>query len=42
MFLKLKEKLRVCCFEDIEEMKEAVMNTLDILTLEDYKGTFKK
>lgn len=27
-----------CLFEDVEEMKEVVKNTLDTFTFEDYKG----
>ncbi|KAK3875782.1 hypothetical protein Pcinc_019361 [Petrolisthes cinctipes] len=42
MFPKLKEKLRVCRFEGVEEMKEAVMSILDTFTLEEYKVAFKK
>ena len=37
LFPKLKEKLRSCRYETIEEMKEAVT-----LTLEDFHGAFQK
>ena len=40
--LKLKENLRVCRYETIEEMKEAVMKVIDTLTLEDFHGAFEK
>ncbi|KAK3852091.1 hypothetical protein Pcinc_041307 [Petrolisthes cinctipes] len=39
MFLKLKDRLRGCHFDNVKEMKEAVLYTF---TLEDYKGAFKK
>ena len=35
-------KLTGCCYETIEEMKEAVMKVIDTLTLEDLHGTFQK
>ena len=35
-------KLRGCCYETIEEMKEAVMKVIDTLTQEDFHGAFKK
>ena len=35
-------KLRGCCFETIEEMKEAVMKIIETLTQEDFPGTFQK
>ena len=35
-------KLRGCCYETIEEMKEAVMKVIDMLTQEDFYGTFQK
>ena len=35
-------KLRVCHYETIEEMKEAVMNIIDTLTQEDFHGAFQK
>ena len=33
-------KLRGCCYEIIEEMKEAVMKVIDTLTQEDFHGAF--
>ena len=42
LFPKLKEKLRGCYYETIEEMKEAVMKVIDTLTQEDFHGTFQK
>ena len=41
-FPKLKEKLRGCRYETIEEMKEAVMKVIDTLTYEDFHGAFQK
>ena len=38
---KLKEKLRVCHYETIEEMKEAVTKVIDTLTQEDFSGAFQ-
>ena len=35
-------KLRGCCYEKIEEMKEAVMKVIDMLTQEDVHGAFQK
>ena len=35
-------KLRGCCYERIEEMKEAVMKVIDTLTQEDFYGAFQK
>ena len=35
-------KLRGCPYETIEEMKEAVMKVIDMLTLEDFDGAFQK
>ena len=35
-------KLRGCCYETIEEMKEAVMKVIDTLTQEDFDGVFQK
>ena len=35
-------KLRVCRYETIEEMKEAVMKVIDTLTQEDFHGAFQK
>ena len=42
LFPKLKEKLRGCRYETIEEMKEAVTKVIDTLTQEDFHGTFQK
>ena len=42
LFPKLKEKLRGCRNETIEEMKEAVTKVIDTLTLEDFHGAFQK
>ena len=42
LFPKLKEKLRGCCYETIEEMKEAVTKVIDTLTQEDFHGAFQK
>ena len=42
LFTKLKEKLRGCCYETIEEMKEAVTAVIDKLTQEDLYGAFQK
>ena len=38
LFPKLKEKLRGCRYETIEEMKEAVTKVIDTLTQEDFHG----
>ena len=35
-------KLRCCCYETIEEMKEAVTKVIDTLTQEDFYGAFEK
>ena len=35
-------KLRGCCFETIEEMKEAVTKVIDTLAQEDFHGAFEK
>ena len=35
-------KLRGCCYETIEEMKEAVTKVIDILTQENFHGAFQK
>ena len=35
-------KLRGCCYETIEEMKEAVMKVIDMLKQEDFHGAFQK
>ena len=42
LFPKLKEKLRGCRYETIEEMKEAVAKVIDMLTQEDFHGAFQK
>ena len=42
LFPKLKEKLRCCRYEKIEEMKEAVTKVTDMLTKEDFHGVFQK
>ena len=42
LFPKLKEKLRGCRYETIEEMKEAVTKVIDTLTQEDFHGAFQK
>ena len=42
LFPKLKEKLRGCCYETIEEMKEAVTKVIDTLTQEDFHGALQK
>ena len=42
LFPKLKEKLRGCRYETIEEMKEAVMKVINALTQEDFHGAFQK
>ena len=35
-------KLRGCCYETSEEMKEAVTTVIDTLTQEDFHGAFEK
>ena len=42
LFPKLKEKLRGCRYETIEEMKEAVTKVIDTLTQEDFHAAFEK
>ena len=42
LFPKLKEKLRDCRYETIEEMKEAVTKVIDTLTQKDFHGAFQK
>ena len=42
LFPKLKEKLRGCRYETIEEMKEAVTKVIDTLTQEDIHGALQK
>ena len=38
----LFSKLRGCCYETIEEMKEVVMKVIDTLTQDDFHGAFQK
>ena len=38
----LFSKFTGCCYETIEEMKEAVMKVIDTLTQEDFDGAFQK
>ena len=38
----LFSKLRGCCYETIEEMEEAVMKVINMLTQEDLHGAFQK
>ena len=38
----LFSKLRGCCYETTEELKEAVMKVIDTLTQEDFYGAFQK
>ena len=40
LFPKLKEKVRGCHYETIEEMKEAVTKVIDMLKQEGFHGTF--
>ena len=42
LFPKLKENLKGCCYETIEEMKEAVTKVIDMLTQEEFHGAFQK
>ena len=42
LFPKLKEKLRGCHYETIDEMKEAVTKVIDTLIQEDFRGAFHK
>ena len=42
LFPKLKEKLRGCRYESIEEMKEAVTKVIDTVTQEDIHAAFQK
>ena len=41
LFPKLKEKLRGCRYETIEEMKETVMKVIEKLTQEDFHGALQ-
>ena len=40
LFPKLKENLRGCRYEIVEEMKEAVTKVIDTLTQEDFHEAF--
>ena len=42
LFHKLKENLRGCRYETIEEMKEVVTKVIDTVTQEDFHGAFQK
>ena len=42
LFPKLKEKLKGCRYETIEEMKEPVTKVIDTLTQEDFDRAFQK
>ena len=42
LFPKIKQKLRGCRYETIEEMKVAVTRVIDTLTQEDFHGAFQK
>ena len=42
LFTKLKEKLRGCRYETIEEMKVAVTKVIDTLTQEDYQKLLER
>ena len=42
LFPKLKEKLRGCRYETIEEMKEAVTKVINTLAQEDFNGALQK
>ena len=42
LFPKVKENLRGCRYETIEEMKEAMTKVIDTLTREDFHGAFEK
>ena len=42
LFPKLKEKLKGCRYETIEEMKEAVTKVIDTPTQEDFHGALQK
>ena len=39
---RLFPKLRGCCYETIEEMKEALTKVIDTLTQEDFHGALQK
>ena len=38
----LLPKLRDCCYETIDEVKEAVVKVIDMLTQEDFHRSFEK
>ena len=42
LFPKLKENLRGCRYETIEEMKETVTKVIDTLAQDDFHGAFQK
>ena len=42
LFPKIKEKLRGCCYETTEDMNGAVTKVIDMLTQEDFHGSFQK
>ena len=42
LFPKLKENLRCCRYETIEEIKEAVTNIIDTLTQEDFQKLLER
>ena len=42
LFPKLKEQLRGCCYETIQEMNEAVTKVTDTLIQENFHGAFQK
>ena len=42
LFPKLKEKLRGCRYETIEEMEEAMTKVIDTHIQEDFHGAFQK
>ena len=42
LFPKLKEKLRGCRYETIEQMKEALTKVIDMFTQEDFHGALQK
>ena len=42
LFPTLKEKFRSCRYQTIEEIKEAVIKVIDMLTQEDFHGAFQK
>ena len=42
LFPKLKENLRGCCYETIEEIKEVVTKVIDMFTQEEFHGAFQK